>query len=151
MMDARGVSMPLQYVLLTSIIALLASGLFVAAGGFVQHEQSDAVEHGLEVVGARMATDITAADRLARNLDGSDTVSVTVETPAQVAGSTYVMTVTSSGEEDTYTLTLTSDAAGVVVSVDVYSATPIQESSVAGGAVEIRYVAAEDRLEVRHA
>lgn len=148
-MDTRGVSMPLQYVLLVAIIGLLAGGLFVTTGGFVEDQREEAVEHGLEVVGARMATDIVAADRLAGSLDGSGSFVQQVETPETVAGSTYVLTVTPIAGTDRSLLTLQSGEVQVTVEVEVTTTHPVATASVDGGDLAIRYDAATDSLEVR--
>ena len=149
-MDSRGVSMPLQYVLLVAIIGVLAGGLFVTAGGYVQNERADAVEHGLEVVGARLATDIVAADRLAGSLDGSGSFVQQVDTPETVAGSTYVLTVTPIAGTDRSLLTLESRETQVTVEVEVRTTRPVANASVAGGDLAIRYDAATDSLEVQN-
>lgn len=138
-MDDRGVSMPLQYALLVSIIALLAGGLFVTTGGFVENQRTDAVEHGLEVVGARLATDIAAADRLADDLDGTGSLDLAVETPNTVAGSTYVVTVTPIEGTDSSEIILESGDTDVKVTVEISTTHPVTTSSVAGGDVTISY------------
>lgn len=154
MKDTRGVSMPLQYVLLVAIIALLAGALFVTMGGFVEDQREEAVEHGLEVVGTRVANDIVAADRLADSLNhsgDSGSLHLRVDTPETVAGSTYVMSVAPDpNDPERAVITLESTDLDVQVSVEVATSRTLTSSSVSGGRMEIRYDAnaADPSLEV---
>ena len=65
MTDDRAVSATLGYVLVIGITTILISGLFLAAGGFVENQHERAIRAELEVVGNRLAADIAAVDRLA--------------------------------------------------------------------------------------
>lgn len=131
----RAVSMPLQYVLLLAVIALLSSGLFISTSGFVQTQQQDAVRQGLEAVGYRLASDLSSADRLAATLDESGSLEMKVDVPRQVSGSTYLITF----DADNGTIRLESTNPTVVVTVPVVTGTERQLASgtVSGGPLTI--------------
>ena len=150
MSDTRAVSVPIQYVLLLAIVALLSGGLYVSVGGFVQDEQAGAAEDALGVIGARLASDLAAADRVATPLDGAGTLSIVADTPAHVAGATYTVTVESTGTPDRAVLVLASQQPAVSVRQVVVTDVPVGTGSVAGGPLRIVYDASADRLEVRH-
>lgn len=150
MTDERAVSIPMQYVLLLAIVALLSSGLFVGIGGFVQAQQADAARDGLEVVGNRLASDIASADRLAAPLDGSGALTVSADTPSRVAGATYTITV-QDAESDRTEIVLQATNLDVPVIVDIVTDVDIAEGSVSGGPLSLVYDPASDSLEVQNA
>lgn len=151
MTDERAVSIPMQYVLLLAIVALLSSGLFVGIGGFVQAQQADAARDGLEVVGNRLASDIASADRLAAPLDGSGALTVSADTPSRVAGATYTITVQDDAESDRTEIVLQATNLDVPVIVDIVTDVDIAEGSVSGGPLSLVYDPASDSLEVQNA
>lgn len=150
MIDERAVSIPTQYVLLLVIVALLSSGLFVGIGGFVQSQQADAVRDGLSVAGTRLAADIVAADRLAASLDGAGALTVSADTPDQIAGVTYTIAIRDV-EPGRSELVLQATNLDVPVVVDVVTGVDLAEGSVAGGPLLLVYDPANDRLEIRNA
>jgi len=148
--DDRGLSVPTNYVIMLAIVAILASGLFVASSGYVRGQQDQAVRAGLEVAGNRLANDLAAADRLAGATTAPGDLSVSVDLPERVAGSTYTVAIDTAGT--TATITLTSAQPEATVTVAVQTNHPVAATSVSGGALVIRYdPAAGSTLEVSHA
>lgn len=154
-MDDRGVSMPLQYVLLVATVAILSSGLFVSTGGFVDTQQDTAVRQGLEMVGTRLATDLESADRLASDMTATDTMVLGVDTPTTVAGTHYLVTFEPGRTANETVIWLESADSNVVVSVGVVTDLDVARTTVDGGRLVIsaEYDAAADttNLEVRDA
>lgn len=150
MTDERAVSILIEYVLLLVIVAILSSGLFVGIGGFVQFQQADAVQNGLEVSGTRLAADISAADRLAAPLSGAGTLTVRADTPDQVAGVTYTITIRDLEPGRSELVLQATNLDGPVI-VNVVTDVDIAEGSVSGGPLSLVYDPATDRLEVHNA
>lgn len=149
MMDDRGVSMPIQYILMVAIVAILASGLFIGIGGFVEAQQEAAIRHGMDTTGTRLASDLAAADRLAADFDGDSRLELVVDAPSSVAGSTYLISL-QDGTNNTTTIQLESVQPNVVVTVDVVTDLDIDTpTTVDGGRLVITYNASTDSLEVR--
>jgi len=148
--DERAVSVPVQYVLLLATLALLSSGLFVAMGGFVESEHSDAARDALEAVGQRLSADIAAADRLATPLDGAGEFSLVIDTPATVAGTTYTIAV-ERRTGDRSAIVLEATRPPVVVDLEVVTDVTLVEGSVSGGQLAVVYDPLSETLEVRHA
>lgn len=148
-MDDRGVSMPIQYVLLVAIVAILASGLLVSAGGFVTTQQESAVRHGLDVAGTRLAADLVAADRLAAPIDESGTMELAVDTPTRIAGSQYLISIEPTGTPGRSIVRLESIAPTEAVTVEIVTDLEIVPTTVDGGRLVIVADAGNDTLEVR--
>lgn len=130
----RGVSTTLGYTLNLAVATILVTGLLVAAGGYVEDQQERAIRSELEVVGARVAGDIAAVDRLART--GSDaSVTIRVSTPVRTAGAPYTISIDGSAER----ITLSTTDPSVTVSVPFRSVRPVQDATVSGGTFIIRY------------
>jgi hypothetical protein len=146
----RAVSVPLQYVLLLATIAVLSATLFVGMGDFVQAERTDAVEGTLDVIGHRLSADIATADRLAGPLQGAGNLTVAVDLPTQVAGSTYTVRVASIGGNRSH-LVLETIRPSTTVTVDIVTERALAPGTVSGGPVTVVYNPAVDRLEVHHA
>lgn len=145
MMDDRAVSMSVQYVILLSIVALLSAGLFATTGGFVHSQQDLAVHDGLQTVGERLATDLTAADRLAASSGGNGSFEMTVDAPRRIAGSTYLIHVDQSG-----TLTLESVQPSITVTVPVPLDGNVTPTTVSGGPLVIHYDDGTDKLVIHN-
>ncbi|USZ68803.1 hypothetical protein NGM10_03480 [Halorussus salilacus] len=141
--DERAVSVTVTYALNLMVAALLVGGVLTATGGMVEDRRDAAVRSELEVVGERVATDLSAADRLA--VVGSDdpTVSVSVTLPARVGGNRYDVTVEGSQLE------LVSRDPEVRVTVGFHAETPVAETTVPGGDLRVEFDTDSDRLEVR--
>lgn len=149
MTDARAVSAVLGYVITLGIVTLLVSGLFMAAGDFVQSEHERAIRSELEVVGNRMAADIAAVDRLALAADADGEVRLRTDMPARAAGASYQIEISQSAvSSDVYHLNLTTRDPRVTVEVRVRTATALTEGTVNGGDVVVVYDGTT--LEVRH-
>jgi type II secretory pathway pseudopilin PulG len=138
--DDRAVSTVLGYSLTLGITMILISGLLISMGGLVDSQRERSVRSGLEVIGQKLAADVTAADRLVETgVDPADAVeatSITHDLPETVAGSTY--TIELRGGSDPELLLETRDPA-VTVRVTMATTTPVSVSSASGGAVRIRY------------
>lgn len=150
MRDDRAVSVPTDYLLMVAIVAILAVGLFVTAADFVGDQQEQATRSGLEVVGNRLANDLAAADRLAGATAAPGAAVVTVDLPARVAGTTYMVEVVpSAGPDDPADLVLTSAQPEVAVTVPLRTEHQLAATAVSGGTLEVVYDPAAGHLEVR--
>jgi hypothetical protein len=142
--DRRGVSTTLSYVLTLAITAILISGLLAGGATLVENQRETTARAELQVVGQQMVADIDAASRLAVASDGG-TARVERRYPPRVVGGGYRIAV----EPATSSVTLTSDAVDVSVTVPYVSETPVTAATVGGGPVVVEYDAATDTLEVR--
>lgn len=140
----RATATALSYVLTLGITALLISGLLIAAGGAVDRQREDTTREALEVVGQQLSSRLMAADRLAAT--GASEVTVRGAYPDTVAGSTYSIVVRSGPPTE---IEITATGSRVTVTVGVANRTPVAETSVPGGDVEI--VLTGGQLEVRSA
>lgn len=149
--DERGLTVPINYLLLVGIMALLSAGLLVSTASFVDDQQERTIRTELQVVGNRVAADLSAADRLAVTVSGSGGVETEIDLPGQVAGSTYRIDITSVGGER-YLVTLTSTEPDVSVSIPVRSRTPIAANGLDGDDLRVTYdPAGSGNLEVANA
>lgn len=145
-MDDRAVSRVLGYVLVLSISTVLVAGLLMSGNSFVTDQRSNVVDSELDVIGQRLAADLSTADRLVRAGDGAATVSIDSNVPARVAGERYnVEVVTSDG---TASLEISTAGLDRSVTTPVVNTTAIAPGTVSGGDVVIRYDRDTDRLEV---
>ncbi|QZP37779.1 DUF7266 family protein [Halobaculum magnesiiphilum] len=140
----RGTATTLSYVLTLGITALLISGLLVAAGGAVESQREDTTREAMEVVGQQLSSRLMAADRLVAA--GGSEVSVRGTYPETVAGSTYSIAIEPGSPA---TIELTATGTRVSVTVAAPTRTPVAETTLSGGDVEIVY--AGGQLEVREA
>lgn len=146
-MTTRAVSTTLSYVLTLSITVLLISGLFIAAGNFVENERERVVRSELQVIGQRLASAVESADRLASAASGGD-ATVDESVPATVGGIPYTVTVETGGTDR---LVLESHQPDVTVTVTVVTDATLNESSISGGNVVVVYDISDDSLEVESA
>lgn len=140
----RATATTLSYVLTLGITALLISGLLVAAGGTVESQREDTTREAMEVVGQQLSARLMAADRLVAA--GGSEVSVRATYPETVAGSTYSIAVRSGSPT---TIELTATGTRVSVTVAAATRTPVGDTTVSGGDVEVVYDGGQ--LEVRDA
>lgn len=148
-MDDRAVSQALNYTLILGISAILVVGLLTAGGNFVESQRDSVVDSELKVIGERLASDISMADRLVRAGDTSPTVNLTAQLPGDVSGQSYdVAIVTSNGNAS---IELTSSSLDRRVTTNLANTTAVAPVSVTGGTVEIYYQPAPGRLVVRDA
>jgi hypothetical protein len=148
--DERGVTVPINYLLLVGIVALLSAGLLASTSTFVETQQERAIESELQVIGNRMASDIGGVDRLAGTVEVPGSVEAEIDLPMQVAGSAYRIGIESVGG-DRYRIILTSVEPDVSVSVPVRSRTVINAGGLDGGDLTVSYDSSSDELVVENA
>lgn len=153
--DERGVSSVFGYTLTLGIGTLLIVGLVMAAGGHVDDQRERVTETELQVIGAHVSADIAAADRMHRT-DGTTEVNVSRSLQNTVVGSPYRMHVrdNESTQRDgptRYYLELEAVDGDVTVVVGIATLTPLEETTVDGGDVEVFYDDSAGQLVVRNA
>lgn len=138
--DDRGVTVPMNYSLMVTIVALLAAVLVAGTGAYVGDQQATTARDGLSVVGHRVAADLSTADRLAATLDSGGSVELATDLPETVAGSTYTVAIVSvpGGPSNTYDVVLTTTDPEVTVTVPVRTRGAVTPTSFAGGPVSVR-------------
>lgn len=144
-MTDRGVSTALGYILGLAVVTALVSGLFFLTADIVTDEQERAIQSELEVIGNRLAADISTVDRLALSADNA-TVRLARELPETVAATSYQIVLTSDGSRPA-TIELETQNPDVTVSVFVMNGTAIGNSTASGGDITIRYNGMEVLLE----
>ena len=141
--SARGSSIPLSYVLTLAITAILLSSLVSAAGSLVDERRDSVAREELRVVGEHVTARLMAADRLAATDPSS--LAVRGRFPSRIAGRPYRVTVDTGGARPVVHLRV--DSPNVVVEVPFVTRTPVVETTVVGGDLEV--VLAGGSLEVR--
>lgn len=140
--ETRGVSTALGYTLNLAVATILVTGLLVGAGGYVEDQQERAIRTELDVIGARVAGELAAVDRLART--GDDVrVSVTVETPVRSTGATYTIAINESGNRE---VVLQTEDPAVRVTVPYHAETTVDAGTTQGGTFVLRYDPATDSV-----
>lgn len=136
--DRRGVSTAIGYVLTLSVATLLVGGLLVGLGGFVDDQRTGTARDELRVIGQQVASDLSAADRLARV--GSPTeVRVDRQLPDSVTGATYWIEITDGGSPGGLVrIELRTTNPDVTVALSVHVETGVVDSSVGGGDLAVR-------------
>lgn len=156
--DTRAVTVPVNYVLLVGIAALLTMGMFTGIASFVTDQQRQAVSTGLEVAGNRLASDLTAADRLAGTVNESDTrgaIRLRIPLPETVAGWDYLIAIRADGTAgayEKYDLVLTSMDGRLSQRIDIQTKRSLPtDRTFSGGTLVVSYNASADptELEVR--
>lgn len=142
MSDDRGVSTTLNYVLGLAIALILITGLLVAGGTFVENQRDQSIRTELSVLAEQVSSDVMMADRLAETTSDNRSVRVSRDLPPRVAGSSYEISV--EGGSDPQVVIQTTDPE-ITVTIPVKTSTPIESSSVSGGATAVNYTAS-DRL-----
>ncbi|MFC6732325.1 MULTISPECIES: hypothetical protein [unclassified Haladaptatus] len=133
MMDNRGVSSTLNYVLGLGVATVLVMGLLIAGGNLIEDQREQVTRNELSVLGQQVVSDLAAADRFTQ--EGGE-VTLNRDLPKSVAGQTYRITVThNTGQQ--YYLTLTSARTDTLVRIEFVSKTTISPSSVDGGPIKI--------------
>jgi type II secretory pathway pseudopilin PulG len=92
----RGQSISINYTLSLVIVSLMMSGLFISMSGYLDSEREQVTRSEFEVLGNRLAADISTADRVARTTTGGGEVRIRTSIPESVAGSSYSIVVSSS-------------------------------------------------------
>ena len=132
--DRRGVSTALGYVLTLSVATLLVGGLLVGLGSFVDDHRTGTARDELRVIGQQVASDLSAADRLA-GIGSPTEVRLHRQLPDSVTGSTYRIEVT---DGDPVRIELRTTTPEVVVELTVHLETPVVDSDVGGGDFLVR-------------
>lgn len=149
--DDRAVSQVFGYALTLSIATLLIGTLLIAATGFVDGQRKLTGQSELEVIGQQVSADISAADRLARTDDVTETT-VSRKLPRQVVGASYTMAVRSGGGPTDPYLELEIQQLDVTVEVGLVSKTAVEVGAAAGGGtIEVTYNTTNDELVLQNA
>ncbi|WP_262178433.1 DUF7266 family protein [Haloarcula laminariae] len=143
MSDARAVSTTLSYVLSLGIATVLITGLIVAGGSYIDSQREQVIRDELTVTGQQIASDIEWADRLVRAGDSAVTVRTNRSFSNSVTGAPYRVTL----DDDNETVVLRTTDPDVTVRIGLAVETPLAESSILGGDLQVRYTGSE--LEVR--
>lgn len=149
-MADRGVSTVLGYVLVLGILTLLISGLFLAAGEFVENEHERVVRSELEVLGNRIGADIAAVDRLALAAGSNSEAELVTDLPPRVAGKSYGISLSAATDSETvYFINMTAHDFDTEVLVRVKAKTTLLNRSVSGG--DVRIVFNGTHMEIQNA
>lgn len=139
----RGQSVSINFTLSLIIVTLLMSGLFISMSGFLDSERERVTRSELDVLGNRIAADISTADRLAQSTSGDAAVSVTTTIPPRVAGSRYQVEITSSQfkSSDFYNVSVNLQAPVVSVNRTVKTRTrsEVVTSTIDGGEYTVAF------------
>lgn len=149
----RGVTVPINYLLLIGVMVLLSTGLLVSTSSYVEGQQERATGAEFRMIGNQVASDLAATDRLARTVEAPGGVETRIDLPGQVAGTAYRIEITSDDDDDDrYLVTLRSTAPDVSVSVPVRSQTDIATGGLDGDDLIVTYdPSGSGRLEVANA
>lgn len=144
--DDRAVSRVLGYSLVLTISTVLVAGLVMAGTSFVTDQRSHVVDSELEVIGQRLAADISTADRLVRAGENATTIRIDSQVPPSVAGANYnVEVITSDGNASLRIDTPTLERS---VTTPLVNTTAIATGNVSGGDILVAYDADEEHVEV---
>lgn len=133
----RAVSTAVNYVVLLGVLAVLVSVVIVGTTDYVGDQRERVIRSELEVLGNRLAADLTTADTLAASTD--EVVTVSASLPETVARSHYRLSVADAPGADSYALRLSSSDPAVSVTVPVKVEQDLATGSYAGGELTIRY------------
>lgn len=147
-MDDRAVSRVLSYSLTLTISTVLVSGLFIAGGTFVNDQQSNVIESELEVIGERLAADISAADRLVRMGSGETAVRIDTRVPSTIARANYVVRVRAT--DGNTSLQLDTRAIDRSVELPISNTTAVSPGNATGGNIVVVYDQGNDHLELNN-
>lgn len=153
MTDERAISPVFGYALTLGIGTILIVGLVMAAGGHVETQRDQVMQNELEVIGGHVAADIAAADRVNRT-HGTTEIAISRNLQSRVVGSPYRIDVRTDGDGPTdpyLELNARQGNLNVTVQVGVASQSPVRESSVDGGSIEVVYDEQDSELVVRNA
>lgn len=150
--DDRGASVVVNYVLTLIIVTLLISGLFLAANDFIRTEQKRVANSEFEVLGNRLAADLSAIDRMVQTTEGQTNADIELRTvlPANVAGSQYDIELSRTAVSGGHQIEIVLSAVGVdsTVTVRVKTDWPVEETTVAGGDVTFTYESGDSVVSV---
>jgi hypothetical protein len=143
MSGTRGLSTALGYTLTLAITAVLVSGLLISGGNFVEDQRERVIETELEVVGEQLATHLNAADRLNQSAAGARNISIVQPFPADVAGTSYRVTLVEQAEP---VIRLETSDAEIATEVELTNTTAMAQSRASGGSVVIEYDPSQDAV-----
>lgn len=145
--DQRGVSVVLTHVLTMGITAILITGLIIAASGVVDTQRERAVQGELTTIGERLATELTALDRVASS--ANSTMTVETSHPEMVVNSRYqVQLISDSSACQTGScLVLDAQRAEASAIISINKDINIINSTVSGGEIRLVHDGAEVRIE----
>ena len=109
--DERAASTTVTHALAIGISSLLVLTLLFGLGSFLDGQEKNAADRQFRTIGERVATEVSKADRYAR--DNGDSATLRVTHPGRVAGSTYRIAVEDATQPDCAT-----DSVCVVVNPD---------------------------------
>ncbi|WP_254767770.1 DUF7266 family protein [Salinilacihabitans rarus] len=95
--DERAVSITVTHVLTIGITTILVAGLLVGAGTMLDSERERSTERSLEIVGERLAGELSHADRLA---ESGDQVTITADHPRRAGNAQYTVELRDSSDCD---------------------------------------------------
>ncbi|MEF8780971.1 MAG: hypothetical protein V5A46_09865 [Haloferacaceae archaeon] len=140
--DNRAVSATVNYVLALGITSLLISGLLIAGSGYMESQRTIAVGDSLEVQNEKLADSIGDVDRLAAAMENeSGEAAIRVDLPSRVIDRSYRIAVTNqtAADDRRHTYRLESSSGDVVRSTTIRTLLPIEETSIRGGSIVVRY------------
>lgn len=135
MIDCRGVSVTLDYIILLAVATGMLVAMLLTVGGLVDSQLDRAVEDELTVTGHALATELEQADQLYRSTENNASqLEIERRLPSHVSGHSYRLTVNGSSEH----VTLWTTSPEVSVTVD-YQAPSVAAGgdTVPGGPVRI--------------
>jgi len=147
MMDDRGVSTTLNYILSLTIATLLVASLLFAGTSFVGDNRETVMRNELRVIGEQIASDVERVDRLVVAGDGVATAEVSQEFPARVSGSTYDVVL---DPGDDTPVALTASNPDVTIDVALTTQTALGDSSAVGGPVRVTFDPAANEVVIEN-
>lgn len=153
--DTRGAASQVVQVLTAGITALLISGLVLGAGTYLEGQQERATQEELNVVGERLATELS--EIIAAADSGTDRINLTVNHVDDIAGEQYLVELTSDGgvcgqqpgttPPSCLLLRVPSNDVQVVVGLNIPDS-KIDGTTIVGGAVRIVYEGPADEITI---
>lgn len=139
---SRALSSTVNYVLALAVTSILVSGLLIAGSGYMESQRTIAVGNALEVQNEQLADSIGEIDRLATAMDDEDgNASIRVALPDRVIDRSYRVAVANETDpgDARYTYRLEATSGDVERSTVVRTTQSIEETTIRGGSVVIRY------------
>ncbi|RQG95836.1 DUF7266 family protein [Natrarchaeobius chitinivorans] len=143
-MTDRALSYMVNYVLLLGVAVILVGGLSMAGSALLEGQHEQTVDAELDVIGERIAADISTADRLTQTEGEAETIRVVSDSPQFVSGGQYTITTETDGSDTI--IRLESSDADVTKEKTINTTTPVDETRLTGGTLEISYDTGDDRL-----
>lgn len=157
-MTDRAVSVQINYVLGLVIVTILLTGVLMSTNSVLRDQRRDVVRSEVQVIGNRVASDISAADQIVAVSGGTsaDELTVSSDVPAQFAGVGYSISVWSEANPGYWLVHvgIDSDRLDVNETMSLKTQTPVANDTVTGGSYTIAYVDSDgdtvpDKLEVQ--